>query len=80
MEKGDTLQKKETGSRGRGFSLAATAALSSMTTSFADLKHVHNLWLDYITLNCFFNTLYFSLSEYIPPPPRPVGFTGGGGG
>jgi hypothetical protein len=24
----------------------------------------------------FFNTLYFSLPEYIPPPPRPLGGTG----
>jgi hypothetical protein len=43
-EHGDTLQKKETGCRGYGLSLAATATQSSMTTVFADLKYVHNLW------------------------------------
>jgi hypothetical protein len=42
MDKGDTLQKKETECRGCGLPLAATAAQSSMTTALADLKHVHN--------------------------------------
>ncbi len=44
------LQKKETEYSGCGLSLAATAAESSITTAFTNLKCVHNLWSIVCTL------------------------------